>query len=109
MRLRATSGLEWGRDPKQNVQTGHTAGPRLAAQTLEHWNLVMEINAPGVFLGTKAAVPAMQRAGGGSIINISSICGIVGSHANAAYHASKGAVRIFPRRRRSSTPPTGSA
>ncbi len=55
----------------------------------------MEINSTGVFLGTKAAVPAMQRAGGGSIINISSICGIVGSHANAAYHASKGAVRIF--------------
>jgi len=84
-----------GRDPKQNIQTGQTAGPRLADQTLEHWNLVMEINATGVFLGTKAAVPAMQRAGGGSIINISSICGIVGSHANAAYHASKGAVRIF--------------
>ena len=37
----------------------------------------------------------MQRAGGVSIINISSICGIIGSHANAAYHASKGAVRIF--------------
>ena len=71
------------------------AGPRLADQTLEQWNWVMEINATGVFLGTKAAVPAMLRAGGGSIINISSICGIVGSHANAAYHASKGAVRIF--------------
>ena len=55
----------------------------------------MDINATGVFLGTKAAIPAMQRAGGGSIINISSICGIIGSHANAAYHASKGAVRIF--------------
>ena len=84
-----------GRDPKLNIQTGHTAGPRLADQTLEHWNWVMEINSTGVFLGTKAAVPAMQRAGGGSIINISSICGIIGSHANAAYHASKGAVRIF--------------
>ena len=79
-----------GRDPKLNIQTGHTAGPRLADQTLEHWNWVMEINSTGVFLGTKAAVPAMQRAGGGSIINISSICGIIGSHANAAYHASKG-------------------
>jgi cyclopentanol dehydrogenase len=56
---------------------------------------VMGINATGVFLGTRAAIPAMQRAGGGSIINISSICGIIGSHANAAYHASKGAVRIF--------------
>ncbi len=84
-----------GRDPKLNIQTGNTAGPRLAEQTLEQWNWVMEINATGVFLGTKAAVPAMMRAGGGSIINISSICGIVGSHANAAYHASKGAVRIF--------------
>lgn len=84
-----------GRDPKMNMQTSITAGPRLADQTLEHWNRVMEINATGVFLGTKAAIPAMQRAGGGSIINISSICGIIGSHANAAYHASKGAVRIF--------------
>ncbi|MFO1162554.1 MAG: glucose 1-dehydrogenase [Reyranellaceae bacterium] len=84
-----------GRDPKLNIQTTMTAGPRLADQTLAHWNQVMEINATGVFLGTKAAIPAMQRAGGGSIINISSICGIVGSHANAAYHASKGAVRIF--------------
>lgn len=84
-----------GRDPKMNTQTSLTAGPRLAEQTLEQWNRVMEVNATGVFLGTKAAIPAMQRAGGGSIINISSICGIIGSHANAAYHASKGAVRIF--------------
>jgi NAD(P)-dependent dehydrogenase (short-subunit alcohol dehydrogenase family) len=84
-----------GRDPKLNIQTSLTAGPRLAEQTLEQWNRVMEINATGVFLGTRAAIPAMQRAGGGSIINISSICGIIGSHANAAYHASKGAVRIF--------------
>lgn len=84
-----------GRDPKLNIQTSQTAGPRLVEQTLVQWNEVMEINATGVFLGTKAAIPAMQRAGSGSIINISSICGIVGSHANAAYHASKGAVRIF--------------
>jgi NAD(P)-dependent dehydrogenase (short-subunit alcohol dehydrogenase family) len=84
-----------GRDPKMNIQPGPTAGPRLAEQSLEHWNWVMGINATGVFLGTKAAIPAMQRVGGGSIINISSICGIIGSHANAAYHASKGAVRMF--------------
>jgi NAD(P)-dependent dehydrogenase (short-subunit alcohol dehydrogenase family) len=84
-----------GRDPKLNIQTSSTAGPRLGEQTLEQWNRVMEVNATGVFLGTKAAIPAMQRASGGSIINISSICGIIGSHANAAYHASKGAVRIF--------------
>src|SRR5262247_1754551 len=84
-----------GRDPKLNTQTGATAGPRLAEQSLEQWHWVMEINATGVFLGTKASIPAMQRAGGGSIVNISSICGIIGSHANAAYHASKGAVRLF--------------
>jgi NAD(P)-dependent dehydrogenase (short-subunit alcohol dehydrogenase family) len=84
-----------GRDPKLNVQTSLTAGPRLAEQSLEQWNKVIEVNATGVFLGARAVIPAMQRAGGGSIINISSICGIVGSHANAAYHASKGAVRLF--------------
>ena len=84
-----------GRDPKLNIQVSLTAGPRLAEQSLAQWNEVMEINATGVFLGTRAVIPSMQKAGGGSIINISSICGIVGSHANAAYHASKGAVRIF--------------
>jgi NAD(P)-dependent dehydrogenase (short-subunit alcohol dehydrogenase family) len=70
-------------------------GMALADQTLESWNRIMEVNSTGVFLGTKHVIPVMQRAGGGSIINISSICGIVGSFANAAYHASKGAVRIF--------------
>jgi NAD(P)-dependent dehydrogenase (short-subunit alcohol dehydrogenase family) len=85
-----------GRPPGMVVQTdGATAGAKLLDQSLENWNRIMEVNATGVFLGTKSAIPAMQRAGGGSIINISSICGIVGSFANAAYHASKGAVRIF--------------
>src|SRR5580658_10742532 len=84
-----------GRPAGMTVQTGTISGMALAEQTLESWNRIMEVNATGVFLGTKSVIPAMQRAGGGSIINISSICGIVGSFANAAYHASKGAVRIF--------------
>ena len=84
-----------GRVAGVTVQTGSITGVMLADQTLESWNQIMEVNAAGVFLGTKSVIPAMQRAGGGSIINISSICGIVGSFANAAYHASKGAVRIF--------------
>jgi NAD(P)-dependent dehydrogenase (short-subunit alcohol dehydrogenase family) len=85
-----------GRPAGMVVQTDSaTAGAKLLDQSLENWNRIMEVNATGVFLGTKAVIPAMQRAGGGSIINISSICGIVGSFANAAYHASKGAVRIF--------------
>jgi cyclopentanol dehydrogenase len=85
-----------GRPVGMTVQaSGVMTGMALAEQTLESWNRIMEVNATGVFLGTKHVIPAMQRAGGGSIINISSICGIVGSFANAAYHASKGAVRIF--------------
>ncbi len=84
-----------GRDPTQNIQTGLTAGGLLEDQTLEKWNQIMEVNATGTFLGTKAVIGPMRRAGGGSVINISSICGIVGSFANVAYHASKGAVRIF--------------
>ena len=62
---------------------------------LENWNHVMAVNATGVFLGTKHAIEPMLAAGGGAIINISSIYGIVGSVNNAAYHASKGAVRTF--------------
>ena len=58
------------------------------------WDLVMGINAKGVFLGTKAAIPAMRKAGGGSIINISSIAGLVGGR-TSAYAASKGAVRLL--------------
>ena len=64
--------------------------------TSEDWDRVMDVNAKGVFLGTKYAVPAMRRAGGGSIVNISSIAGMVGrTQASPAYAASKGAVRVF--------------
>ena len=60
------------------------------------WDQVLAVNARGVFLGAKHAIPAMRSAGGGSIINISSIAGIVGSpYGMAAYSASKGAVRVF--------------
>ena len=60
------------------------------------WDQVMAVNAKGVFLGTKYAIPAMRRAGGGSIMNISSIAGIGQSlHQEPAYAASKGAIRIF--------------
>ncbi len=64
--------------------------------TVNEWDRVMDINAKGVFLGTKAAIPEMRKAGGGSIVNISSISGIAGqSYVSAVYNASKGAVRIF--------------
>ena len=63
---------------------------------LETWDRVMAVNMTGVFLGTKCAIPAMRKAGGGSIINISSQMGIVASTtSNASYQTSKGAVRMF--------------
>jgi len=61
----------------------------------EIWNRVIAVNQTGVWLGMKAVVPVMRRAGGGSIVNKSSIFGIVVSGASAAYHATKGAVRLL--------------
>ena len=61
----------------------------------EEWDLVMGINAKGVFLGTKAAIPELRKAGGGSIVNISSIAGLTGSRHTSSYADSKGAVRLF--------------
>ena len=69
---------------------------RVEDTDVETWDRVMAINAKGVFLGTKAAIPEMRRAGGGSIINISSQLGLVGTDISSPeYQASKGAVRIF--------------
>jgi NAD(P)-dependent dehydrogenase (short-subunit alcohol dehydrogenase family) len=60
------------------------------------WDRLMAVNARGVFLGIKYAVPAMQQAGGGAIVNISSISGFVGQdYTHMGYNASKGAVRIL--------------
>ena len=59
------------------------------------WDRLMNINAKGVFLGMKYAIPEMRAAGGGSIVNISSISGFVGQEAvHPGYNASKGAVRL---------------
>ena len=62
----------------------------------EEWDRVMDINTKGVFLGTKRSIPAMKESGGGSIINISSQLGLVGTEMSSAqYQASKGAVRLL--------------
>lgn len=85
-----------GRPAGQTLQpSGVMTGFSIENTTLDIWNRVMDVNSTGVFLGTKSVIPTMRRAGGGSIINISSICGIVGSFGNAAYHASKGSVRLL--------------
>lgn len=63
--------------------------------SLADWRRTIAVNLDGVFLGTKAAIEAMAESGGGSIVNISSILGIVGSPTSAAYSASKGGVRLL--------------
>lgn len=69
---------------------------RVEDTTLEEWHRVMEVNATGVFLGTRAAIPALRRAGGGAIVNISSQLGLVGmDDSSPQYQASKGAVRLL--------------
>ncbi len=61
----------------------------------DEWDRVMNINAKSAFLGIKTILPLMKKADKGSIINISSIYGLIGSGAAVAYHASKGAVRLL--------------
>ena len=68
---------------------------RVEDTTVEDWDMILDVNAKGVFLGTKLAIPEMRKAGGGSIINISSTAGLVGGPRSSAYTASKGAVRLF--------------
>ncbi|KAA8606772.1 cyclopentanol dehydrogenase [Salipiger aestuarii] len=63
--------------------------------TEDDWDKIFAINTKGVFLGTKAVLENMKAAGGGAIVNISSIYGLVGAPSSAAYQATKGAVRLF--------------
>ena len=66
----------------------------LEETTEETWDRIMAVNAKGIFLGTKAVIPHMRAAGGGAIVNISSISGMI-SQGYPAYNASKGAIRVF--------------
>src|SRR5919197_5918191 len=69
---------------------------RIEETTEDDLDQIMAVNVKGVFFGTKHAIPAMRRAGGGSIINISSTAGLVGSPGgSSAYTATKGGVRLF--------------
>lgn len=63
--------------------------------TDEEWRKVIDINVNGVFYCTRAAIPHLQKAGGGSIVNLSSIYGLISAPDLPAYHASKGAVRLM--------------
>jgi len=67
----------------------------IEATTLDQWRALMAVNLDGTFLGCKHAVRVMKKQGGGSIINLSSVAGLVGNSNLAAYSASKGGVRLL--------------
>ena len=105
-RLDVTSEEDWQRAIQETVDAfgkidvlinnaGIYARVAIVDTTLEDWNSIMNVNSTGVFLGTKTVIPAMQESGGGSIINLSSTAGLVGSSRGSAYGASKGSVRLF--------------
>ncbi len=73
---------------------GIVAFNKVADLSLEDWNKVISVNATGAFLGIKHAIPEMQKIGGGSIINMSSVSGVIG-YGYFAYNASKGAIRTL--------------
>lgn len=79
------------------VNNAGIAGPsKPTHETTEaEWDRVQAVNVKGVFFGTKHAIPHLRRGGGGSIINLSSIAGLVGLASVPPYHASKGAVRLM--------------
>src|SRR5215813_9106127 len=94
VKLDVTSEPDW----EAAVKTTVSAFGKLDPDTLSTsaWDTLLNVNAKGVFLGMKHAVPAMRAAGGGSIVNISSISGFVGQdRIHMGYNASKGAVRIM--------------
>ena len=105
--LDVTSESDWATAVREAVErygkldvlvnnAGVSARGSMEETSPDDWDRVMDINAKGVFLGTRSAIPEMRKAGGGSIINISSQLGLVGmGESSPQYQASKGAVRIF--------------
>ena len=106
VKLDVSSPDEWNEVVRHTVQTygrldilvnnaGIAMRGGVESTPLEDWDRCLDINAKGVFLGMKYAIPAMLENNSGSVINISSTSGILGYPGGTAYHASKGAVRIM--------------
>jgi 3(or 17)beta-hydroxysteroid dehydrogenase len=107
MKLDVSNESDWGRVTEKILaefgrldvlvnNAGVELVKEIADTSLEEWRWLMSINLDGVFLGTKYGIRAMRERGGGSIINISSVAGIVGTFDDtAAYCASKGGVRLL--------------
>lgn len=107
VRLDVTDEADWDRSVARTIErfgkldvlvnnAGVSALGRIEDTTVKDWDHVMDVNAKGVFLGTRAVISAMRQAGGGSIVNISSQLGLVGTdNSSPQYQASKGAVRLL--------------
>ena len=92
----ATAERQYGRLDVLVNNAGIGGGRRIEDTSLEEWERTKAVNSTGVFLGTRAAIPAMRKAGGGSIVNISSQLGLVGvDNSSPHYQASKGSVRLL--------------
>ncbi len=87
----------WGKLDILVNNAGVGAGKNIEEATLDEWRWVMGINLEGTFLGTQKAIGAMKRTGGGSIVNISSIEGLVGDSRMVAYDASKAGIVLLSR------------
>jgi NAD(P)-dependent dehydrogenase (short-subunit alcohol dehydrogenase family) len=85
----------WGRLDVLVNNAGIAVLKPLESLTLADWNRQIAVNLTSVFLGCRAAAPAMRRGGGGSIVNLSSVAGLIGLKGCAAYGASKGGVRLM--------------
>lgn len=106
MHLDVTSEEDWARVVEATMaafgrldilfNNAGTANPmKVEDMPLEVWEQELAVHAKGVFLGTRAVIPAMRQGGGGSIINTSSVMGLVGSPTTPAYSAAKGAIALF--------------
>jgi NAD(P)-dependent dehydrogenase (short-subunit alcohol dehydrogenase family) len=92
----ATTTREFGKVDILVNNAGISGSAEQDFYSTEAWHRIMAVNATGVFFGIKYAIPAMVANGGGSIVNLSSIAGVIGSeHVHIAYNASKAAVRLM--------------
>jgi 3alpha(or 20beta)-hydroxysteroid dehydrogenase len=95
--LVADTEAEWGQINVLVNNAGIAKEAMLEEASDEHYNLLVSVNQTGVFMGMRAVIPAMRRAKGGSIVNISSISSMTGHSKGAVYAATKGAVEAISR------------
>ena len=100
-------GARWGRITALVNNAGLSNSRNVLEETLEGWNETLAVNLTGAFLGLRAVLPGMIAAGGGGIVNISSVFGLIATEDGAAYHASKGGMTLLTKQAAVSYAPDG--